>query len=85
MFKNAAEAAARFSGEQPGNLYSCFTNPTVRAFEVHLAVLEGGERCVAIGSGMAAILSTCLALLKSGDHIVTSCNIFGVMVLLFNN
>jgi O-succinylhomoserine sulfhydrylase len=85
VFKSAAEAAARFSGEKPGNIYSRFTNPTVRAFEERLAALEGGERCVATGSGMAAILSTCLALLKSGDHIVSSRNVFGPTVLLFNN
>lgn len=85
VFKSAAEAAARFSGEKPGNIYSRFTNPTVRAFEERLAALEGGERCIATGSGMAAILSTCLALLKSGDHIVSSRNIFGPTVLLFNN
>ncbi len=85
VFKNAAEAEARFSGEQPGNIYSRFTNPTVRAFEERLAALEGGEKCVATASGMVAILSTCLALLKSGDHIVSSRNIFGATVLLFNN
>ena len=85
VFKSAAEAAARFSGEKPGNIYSRFTNPTVHTFEERLAALEGGERCVATGSGMAAILSTCLALLKSGDHIVSSRNIFGPTVLLFNN
>jgi O-succinylhomoserine sulfhydrylase len=85
VFKNAAEAAARFSGAEPGNIYSRFTNPTVRVFEERLAMLEGGERCVATASGMVAILSTCLALLKSGDHIVSSRNIFGASVLLFNN
>ena len=82
---NAAEAAARFSGEKPGNIYSRFTNPTVRAFEERLAALEAGERCVATASGMAAILATCMALLKSGDHIVSSRSIFGSTVLLFNN
>jgi O-succinylhomoserine sulfhydrylase len=85
VFKSAAEAAARFSGAEPGNIYSRFTNPTVRAFEERLAALEGGEKCVATASGMVAILSTCLALLKSGDHIVSSRNIFGASVLLFNN
>ena len=85
VFKNAAEAAARFSGAEPGNIYSRFTNPTVRAFEERLAALEGGAKCVATASGMVAILSTCLALLKSGDHIVASRNIFGATVLLFNN
>ncbi len=85
VFKNAAEAAARFAGTAPGNIYSRFTNPTVRAFEERLAALEGGERCVAFASGMGAILSTCLALLKAGDHVVSSRSIFGSTVLLFNN
>ena len=85
VFESAAAAAARFSGAEPGNIYSRFTNPTVRAFEERLAALEGGEKCVATASGMVAILSTCLALLKSGDHIVSSRNIFGPTVLLFNN
>jgi len=85
VFKSAAEAAARFSGEQPGNIYSRFTNPTVRVFEERLAALEGGERGVATASGMSAILATCLALLKSGDHIVASRSIFGTTVMMFNN
>lgn len=84
-FSSAAEAAARFSGEVPGNIYSRFTNPTVRAFEERLAALEGGERCVATASGMSAILATCMALLKSGDHIVSSRAIFGTTTLLLTN
>lgn len=83
VFGSAAEAAARFSGEVPGNVYSRFTNPTVRMFEQRIAALEGGERAVGTASGMAAILSTCLALLQSGDHIVASRNIFGSTVNLF--
>jgi len=83
VFASAAEAAARFSGESPGNIYSRFTNPTVRAFEQRLAALEGGEACVAFASGMAAILATCLGLLKAGDHIVASRAIFGTTVVLF--
>lgn len=85
VFRNAQEAAARFKGDQPGNIYSRFTNPTVRTFEERLAALEGGERCVATSSGMSAILSTCLGLLKGGDHIVSSRSIFGTTVGLFNN
>lgn len=85
VFASAAEAAARFSGETPGNVYSRFTNPTVRTFEQRLATLEGGECCVATSSGMAAILATCLGLLKAGDHIVSSRAIFGSTVMLFNN
>jgi O-succinylhomoserine sulfhydrylase len=84
VFDSAAQAAARFKGEEPGNIYSRFTNPTVRTFERRLAALEGGEACVATSSGMAAILSTCMALLKSGDHIVSSRAIFGSTVVLFN-
>ena len=84
VFGSAAEAAARFSGEQPGNIYSRFTNPTVRTFEQRLATLEGAERCVATASGMSAILATCIGLLDSGDHIVSSRNIFGSTTILFN-
>jgi O-succinylhomoserine sulfhydrylase len=84
VFQSAAQAAARFSGAEPGNIYSRFTNPTVRTFEQRLAWLENGERCVATSSGMAAILSTCMALLRSGDHIVASRSIFGSTVLLFS-
>src|SRR5512139_2659192 len=72
VFRSAAEAAARFSGTEAGNIYSRFTNPTVRAFEERLASLEGGECCVATASGMAAILATCLGLLSAGDQVVCS-------------
>ena len=85
VFASAAEAAARFSDEQPGNIYSRFTNPTVRTFEQRLAALESAERCVATSSGMSAILSTCLGLLKTGDHIVSSRSIFGSTTMLFTN
>ena len=84
VFSSAAEAAARFSGDQPGNIYSRFTNPTVRTFEERLASLEGGECCVATSSGMAAIFATCAGLLKSGDHIVSSQSIFGTTTVLFS-
>ncbi|MGH6636786.1 MAG: aminotransferase class I/II-fold pyridoxal phosphate-dependent enzyme, partial [Gammaproteobacteria bacterium] len=84
VFKDAAQAAARFAGTEPGNIYSRFTNPTVRTFETRLAALEGGERCIATSSGMSAILSTCMALLRQGDHIVSSRSIFGTTVNLFS-
>ena len=83
VFASAAEAAARFSGEQPGNIYSRFTNPTVSIFEQRLAALEGGQRCVATASGMSAILSTFMALLGNGDHVVSSRSIFGTTSVLF--
>ena len=84
VFASAAEAAARFSGDQPGNIYSRFTNPTVRAFEQRLAALEGAESCVATASGMAAILASCMGLLQAGDHIVSSRSVFGTTSVLFN-
>jgi len=85
VFGSAAEAAARFKGEQPGPIYARFTNPTVSMMEERLAALEGAERCVAFASGMAAILATVMGLMKSGDHVVASRSIFGSTVQLFSN
>jgi O-succinylhomoserine sulfhydrylase len=85
VFKNAEEAALRFTGQKPGNIYSRFTNPTVNAFQERLAYMEGGERCLAFASGMAAILAVGMGLLKSGDHVVCSRGVFGNTVLLFQN
>jgi O-succinylhomoserine sulfhydrylase len=85
VFASAEEAARRFSGAEPGNIYSRFTNPTVRAFEQRLASLEGGQCCVATASGMSAILATCMGLLKAGDHMVSSRSIFGSTTMLFDN
>ena len=84
VFRNAAEAAARFAETDKGNIYSRFTNPTVRCFETRLAALEGGAGCVATASGMAAILATCMALLKAGDHVICSDSVFGSTMTLFN-
>jgi O-succinylhomoserine sulfhydrylase len=84
VFANAAQAAARFAETEKGNIYSRFTNPTVRTFEQRLAALEGGEACIATASGMSAILATCLTLLKQGDHIVSSQDVFGSTVSLFS-
>lgn len=83
VFDNAAQAAARFIGTEPGNIYSRFTNPTVTMFEERLAALEGAEQCIATASGMSAILACCMGLLKCGDHIVASRSIFGSTVNLF--
>ena len=83
VFESAAHAAARFGGAEAGNIYSRFTNPTVRTFEQRLAALEGGERAVATSSGMAAILATCLAFLSAGDHVVCSQAVFGTTNVLF--
>jgi len=83
IFASAEEAAARFGGDQPGNVYSRYTNPTVRTFEERIAALEGGEQAVGTASGMAAILSTCMALLKAGDHVICSRDVFGTTTNLF--
>jgi O-succinylhomoserine sulfhydrylase len=83
VFENAAQAAARFANEEPGYVYSRFSNPTVTAFQERLAALEGAEACVATASGMSAILATVMGLMKEGDHIVSSPSIFGATVQLF--
>lgn len=85
VFKNAAEAAARFSGEDPGMVYSRYTNPTVSALQERLAAMEGAECCIATASGMSAILACIMGLMKSGEHIVASQSLFGATVQLFNN
>lgn len=84
VFSSAREAAARFGGDEAGNIYSRFTNPSVQAFEERIAALEGGERAVATASGMAAIMNLVLALLKQGDHILCSRSVFGSTVSLFS-
>lgn len=84
-FDSAAQAAARFGGTEPGNIYSRFTNPTVTMFQNKLAALEGAEQCVATSSGMSAILACVMALCSAGDHIVASRSIFGTSVQLFSN
>lgn len=85
VFKSAALAARRFSGEEEGNVYARFSNPTVTMFEQRLAALEGAEDCVATASGMSAIMAAVLAHLKNGDHIVASNGLFGATVQLFSN
>jgi len=85
VFSSAEEAAARFSGEMPGNVYSRYTNPTVRTFQERIAALEGAEAGVATASGMSAILSICMALLKAGDHVIVSRSVFGTTTGLFTN
>ncbi|NCV61844.1 MAG: aminotransferase class I/II-fold pyridoxal phosphate-dependent enzyme, partial [Betaproteobacteria bacterium] len=84
VFDNAAQAAARFGNQDPGYVYSRFTNPTVRQFERRLASLEQGEACIATASGMAAIMTTAMALLKAGDHLVCASAVFGATYQLFN-
>ncbi|MEQ1635670.1 MAG: O-succinylhomoserine sulfhydrylase [Methylococcales bacterium] len=85
VFKSAEDAALRFTGQQAGNIYSRFTNPTVRVFQERLALMEGGERCLAFASGMAAIMAVGMSLLKAGDHVVCSRGVFGNTTLVFQN
>lgn len=84
-FNSAAQAAARFGGSEPGNIYSRFTNPTVTMFQNKLAALEGAEQCVATSSGMAAILACIMGICSAGDHVVASRSVFGTTVQLFSN
>jgi len=83
VFNSAAEAAARFGGESEGNVYSRYTNPTVRTFEDRLAGLEGGEACAATASGMAAIYAVAISQLKAGDHLLCSASVFGSTIKVF--
>ncbi|MDD1621743.1 MAG: O-succinylhomoserine sulfhydrylase [Methylococcaceae bacterium] len=85
VFDSAEQASLRFTGKQPGNIYSRFTNPTVTAFQERLALMEQGDRCLAFSSGMAAIMAVGMALLKAGDHVVCSRSVFGNTVLAFQN
>ncbi|HSR02072.1 MAG TPA: O-succinylhomoserine sulfhydrylase, partial [Methylophilaceae bacterium] len=84
-FNSAAQAAARFSGDEVGNIYSRFTNPTVTAFQDKLAAMEGAEQCVATASGMSAILACVMGICSAGDHVVASQSLFGTSVQLFTN
>lgn len=85
VFASAAQAAARFAGTEEGMVYARFSNPTVTVMQERLAALEGAEACIATASGMAAILSMAMALLKAGDHVVASRSLFGATQQLFGN
>jgi len=83
-FDSAEQAANRFANEEEGNIYTRFTNPNVQAFEDRLADLEEAESCIATASGMSAIFATLMGLLKAGDHIVASRDMFGTTIVLLN-
>ena len=84
VYKSAAEAARRFANEEPGNIYSRFTNPTVTMFQNRLAALEGAQACVATATGMAAVATLALGLFKTGDHLIAARGVFGTVVPLFD-
>ncbi|MGC8114595.1 O-succinylhomoserine sulfhydrylase [Metapseudomonas otitidis] len=83
VFRTAADAAARFAGEVLGNVYSRYTNPTVRTFEERIAALEGAQQAVATASGMSAILAIAMSLCSAGDHVLVSRSVFGSTISLF--
>jgi len=85
VFESAAQAAARFAGDEEGYIYARFSNPTVDTFTERLAALEGGEACIATSSGMGAYTLLCLGVLGEGDHVVLSRNMFGTTITLFKN
>jgi len=77
LFDNAEQMQAVFGGEEEGNIYSRFTNPSVREFEQKIAALEGVENAMATASGMAAVFASFLAFLKKGDHLLAARALFG--------
>lgn len=84
VFESAAQAAHRFAANGEGYVYSRFSNPTVAMFQNRLAAMEGAEACLATSSGMSAILTCCMGVLRAGDHLISSQSIFGATVQLFN-
>jgi O-succinylhomoserine sulfhydrylase len=77
VYDSAEQCAARFKGEEPGFLYSRFSNPTVAMFEARMAAFEGAESARATASGMAAVTTALVAQLKAGDHVVAAKALFG--------
>jgi len=77
VYETAGAAEARFKGEDPGFIYSRFSNPTVAMFESRMAALEGAEAARAVASGMAAVTAALLCLVRAGDHVVAPKAMFG--------
>ena len=77
VYDSAESAVARFSGEEPGYVYSRFANPTVEMFEQRLALLEGAPACRAMATGMAAVNASLMGLVRAGDHLVAGRALFG--------
>src|SRR3954468_4927312 len=85
VYGSAEEAARKFASTGPqGNIYSRFTNPTVKMFQDRLAALEGAEACVATATGMGAVTTLVFGLLKSGDHLLAGREVFGTVIPLFD-
>ena len=77
VYDSAEQAAARFSGDEPGFVYSRYANPTVAMLEERAALMEGAQACYATASGMAAVSSALMCSLKAGDHVVAARALFG--------
>jgi O-succinylhomoserine sulfhydrylase len=77
VYESAEQCEARFKGEEPGYLYSRFSNPTVAMFEKRMALFEGAEAARATATGMAAVTASLVGQLKAGDHVVASKALFG--------
>lgn len=76
-FDDMDDGIAKFAGSRPGYVYSRGGNPTVRTLERKMAIIEGGEACVATGSGMGAVGSVMIGLLQAGDHVIVGDCIYG--------
>lgn len=85
IFDNVEQGGARFAGKEDGYIYSRLGNPTVSVAEKKMALLEGGEACVATGSGMGAIASTLWTLIKAGDHILADKVLYGCTFALLSH
>ena len=77
VYQSAEQAEARFKDEDPGFIYSRFSNPTIAMFEERMRLLEGAEAARATATGMAAVTSAMLCYLKAGDHVVAARALFG--------
>ncbi len=82
-YNTADDLADAFAGRSPGYIYTRIANPTTTALEGRLTELEDGTGCIATSSGMAAIASTVMSLIKGGDEIIAAGGIFGGTVSLF--
>ena len=77
VYESAEQAEARFAGDEPGFIYTRFSNPTVAMFEERMRLLEGAEAARATATGMAAVTAALLSYLRTGDHIVAARAMFG--------
>ena len=77
VYPSAEECEARFSGKAPGYVYSRYSNPTMSMFEQRMAALEGAEAARSTATGMAAVTTALMGLVRAGDHVVAAKALFG--------